>query len=152
MSETARVIRTDHGFAWVELDWNEACTSCRGKEICFSGADQKKNAIQVKDSLGVMAGDRVEIEFPAGLRIQSSALVFGVPVLSMLVGYFAGVRLLPAMSQDSAGLLGTLAGLVISLLFVRLLDRKGGLVRRLPVIVGISNEDQASIGCNAAPR
>ncbi len=139
MADQARVIKIEPGMAWVELEWNEACTSCRSREVCFSGSDRKKNAIQAHDKIGVAVGDRVEIEFPGGWRIASAAWIFGLPVIFMLAGYFVGVRLMPTFSPDTAGLLGTLIFLGLSLLVVRLFDRKGRLVRSRPGIIRISS-------------
>ncbi|RJQ32984.1 MAG: hypothetical protein C4562_01700 [Actinobacteria bacterium] len=86
--EQGKVIKVNDNKATVALSKTDACKSC-GACNAFGGAD-KLMTCEVENTLGVAEGDRVYIEIAQKHEVIATFLIFVMPVLFMIIGYFVG--------------------------------------------------------------
>ncbi|HCS27921.1 MAG TPA: transcriptional regulator [Spongiibacteraceae bacterium] len=126
MLESGRVVAVDDDALWVETIRQSTCGSCSAQKGCGQGllnklGDGKRNHIRVL--LGGAAparfkiDDQVQFSVPDNVLLQAAALVYLLPLCSMLVGM--GVAHEWFDSQKVAAL-GALAGFAIGFALVRL--------------------------------
>ncbi len=73
----------------------EACSSCAANSLCKPD-DAERRTLEAADPVGVVPGDRVMISVAGGAVLKASFLVYGLPLLMLLVGVAGGMWLLPA--------------------------------------------------------
>jgi len=104
--------------AVVRMSSSSACAKCGG---CLMGGGGGVAEVRAVNQCGAREGDDVELEMGASGVIWASFLVFIVPVLSIMAGYFLGHGLfgseIPAISLS-------IAFLAISFLFLWVYDRR----------------------------
>ncbi len=94
------------------------CASCAARHNCHPGGGGTREITVIND-YGASVADRVAFEADSGKVILSAALVWVLPVLAMIAGYYAGERLGGGVIPIIAALL-FLAG---SYLLLRLIDK-----------------------------
>ncbi|MEM8660060.1 MAG: SoxR reducing system RseC family protein [Pseudomonadota bacterium] len=129
--ETGRVVAVDEGAdaLWVETIRKSVCGSCTANKGCGHGllnriTDGRSGYIRVISGSKVSAGecavdDQVRISVPERLILQGSALVYVVPLLTMLVLAAAADAIWPGLGQGVT-IVGAALGLALGFLFVRL--------------------------------
>lgn len=107
--------------ARVKLSGGESCGNCGA---CGAMAELRKfPEVQAANPLGAEPGEEVLVEFDASRTIRSGAMVFIVPILALLGGALAGSHL---GGSETAGLLGALGVLGLSVLGIALYDKRLG--------------------------
>ena len=81
--------------AKVRLLAGDHCEGCPASVICKPESGDKR-LIDVVDPVGVEVGERVRVMVPGGAVLKASFLVYGLPLLLMLVGVWLGTRIWPA--------------------------------------------------------
>jgi sigma-E factor negative regulatory protein RseC len=80
--------------AQVRLLAGDHCEGCPSACLCRpEGADRRR--MDVADPVGVTVGDRVQVAVPGGQVLKASFLVYGLPLLLLLLGVWLGTRLFP---------------------------------------------------------
>ncbi len=87
MIEQGEVIATDGGRARVRLPRNDSCRTCG---LCLFAADGRGMILEAENPAGAGTGDRVEVELERRDPLAAASLLFGLPLLAMLVGAGAG--------------------------------------------------------------
>ena len=113
MREEGIVVSSSGPTATVRFVKGEHCDSCRVCEAFGEGSAE----LVARNDVGARAGDRVLVEIPARDVVSGSFLIFIVPAIMMILGYFAGSRWLG--SSDGAGISGAFAFLGLSLILLR---------------------------------
>ncbi len=72
----------------------EACSACAASFIC-KPEDADKRTLEAADPIGVKPGDRVVIAVTGGEVLKASFLVYGLPLLLLVIGVAGGMWLLP---------------------------------------------------------
>ncbi len=124
MIENGIVRKTDKNNAWILLQKGEQCHGCTACQAFGDGSAE----ILAMNTINAQPGDKVEIEIAPKQVIKHSAIVFLIPVLALIVGYFLGAKFLTALSlaEEPAGIIGSLTLMVVSYFFIVLYDRKVG--------------------------
>ena len=124
MVENGIVRRIENDKAWILLQKGEQCHGCTACQAFGDGSAE----ILALNKVSAAPGDKVEIEIAPKEVIKHSAIVFLIPVLALIVGYFLGVKYLMALSlsEEPAGIFGSLGLMVIAYVFIVLYDRQVG--------------------------
>lgn len=122
MTENGIVRKIEKNNAWILLQKGEQCHGCNACQVFGDGSAE----ILATNEINAQPGDKVEIEIAPKQVIKHSAIVFLIPVLALIIGYFLGVKFLTALSlsEEPAGIIGSLALMIISYFFILLYDRK----------------------------
>ncbi len=141
MIEIGRIVEVSGGKAKVSLPRNKGCAGC-GK--CAFASGGKDMLLEAENDAAGSPGDEVEVSVPFRDPLQASLLIFGLPLLALLVGAIAGYWLFHRFGGDpdfGAILLGA-AGLAAVFLRVRSRERRRAATRagRVAVIRVIHSE------------
>ena len=119
MREIGTIISVERGRAMVRIDRGSQCNGCTA---CKSFGENNMQ-IEALNRPNGQVGDLVEVMIEPAKVVKHSFIVFILPLLMMVLGYLAGGTLYP-VRQESAGIAGSLAGLVLAFLLIRLFDRR----------------------------
>lgn len=129
MKERARVIKKVDGQSLVQIIRTSACSHC--DEKCMLADDShevEEMEVLVNDPIGAEVGSMVELEMGAKPILFSAFIVYLLPLVAIIAGYFAGSNLLNSLISNSeiAGILGSVVSFFLSFLLLRLFDKKAG--------------------------
>jgi len=121
MIETGIVSKVENDKAWVVVVKGEHCKNCNACSAFGDGSAE----IEVINQKAAKPGDKVDIEIDPKQVIRHSAIVFLLPVLGLVVGYFVGVSLLShwGINGETAGIIGSIGLLAISYIGIIAYDR-----------------------------
>jgi positive regulator of sigma E activity len=108
--EVGRVIRIKGNKAEVLLHSSAACGTCGARFSCALGSGVDR-IMTVPNRFHAKVGDQVEIELTEKTRILSALLIFFMPLLLMVIGYFLASDI---FHSQGIGILGAVLGFVIS--------------------------------------
>jgi sigma-E factor negative regulatory protein RseC len=86
-------------------------------------------SLDAENAAGAETGDTVEVDIDRDGVLQTSAIVYLLPVFSLLVGYAVGAGaafFLPGVSGEAGGIAGSVIFFPLSFLIVRWYDRRAG--------------------------
>lgn len=92
---------------------SKACGDCHA---CASFGDGN-SVIEIENTLGAKPGDSVRIELHPGTVFKASLILYGLPLVFLLLGVYFGSRI-----SDLAGALFGIGAAALGLLLIRLLD------------------------------
>lgn len=141
IEQQATVVSLEGDQATIAIARQSACGSCAAKSGCGTSViaslfPQRRPHLQVPNTLHAVVGDQVLIGLPeAGLQ-QASLLLYGVPLLTLLVGALLGQSW---GGSEPQSILGGLLGAGLGLWFVRWQSGRSTalqpvMLRRLPAI------------------
>ncbi|HKK54931.1 SoxR reducing system RseC family protein [Marinobacter sp.] len=113
--ESGRVIALKDDKAWVQTIRTSACESCSarsgcGQRVLARASSGRANQILVINHLNARVGDQVTVAIAESALISASLLVYGLPLVLMILGAVTGQHWLP--HQDAGAIAGAVAGLV----------------------------------------
>ena len=127
LTETGRIVAIDEDGVWVETIRSSTCGACSLQKGCGHGllsriGDGRRGYIKVLPGTLALSdcavNDRVRISIPEEVILRGSAVVYMVPLLSMLCG--AGLAAgLWGGGADLAAMLGAFLGFGAGLALVR---------------------------------
>ncbi|MDZ7372361.1 MAG: SoxR reducing system RseC family protein [candidate division KSB1 bacterium] len=118
MRERGIVISTQGSVAAVRFVKSKACEGCRACQAFGEGSA----ILDVQNEVDARPGDVVEVEIPPRRVLEASFLVFLVPVMSLIAGYFLAVSSLHLPEGGAVAV--AFACLGASFLGLRLYDRR----------------------------
>ncbi len=90
MGETGLVIDLNNNDITVSMARSEACAKCGA---CITGLNSQEMIISVQNACGAKIGDHVSIELNESVFLSAVAIMYGVPFLALLLGFFAGTQI-----------------------------------------------------------
>ena len=119
--EKGIVLNSSEGLAEIALIETGSCEECSAKIFCKPSETKDSKIIEVNDPFGVVPGDEVQIEIAGSDVLKASAMLYGVPLVLIILGIVAGMEMFSAAQTPelfsflfSAGLAGAyLGGLVL---------------------------------------
>ena len=121
MKETglvAKIIR--EGLAQIEFKGTSACAKCGKCSMGLSG----EMFVEAENKIQAKIGDTVEVEFFS--VISSSFIVYILPIVFLVIGYFIGVMVFPLVSievsMENLGIIFAIAFLFISFALLKIYD------------------------------
>jgi len=114
ITETGKVVAVVEGGAWVQTIRASACSSCSARAACGQKAlagvsGGKANEVLVQNTVAARVGDEVVIGIEESSLLLASLLVYGLPLLLMVLASVAGSHL--ASGADAAAIAGAVVGL-----------------------------------------
>lgn len=122
MRQRGEVVKIDANRAWVKVaDPSSACGNCKG---CIRLSPQERHEDQVLEldnTLAVTKGDWVIVESTSKDITKSLLVLYGIPLLGLILGYIISLSVL---QSDTLAALGSLGGLVIFAFIARPVARR----------------------------
>jgi positive regulator of sigma E activity len=109
-TEIGKIVTINDENAVVQMEAGSQCQHCGAKHACSAMGDVMRQ-IEIPAKNDVHVGDHVTISYQSQSRIVSVLLVFLLPVLFLIAGYFIGFAL---FGTEGKGILTSLGGLVIA--------------------------------------
>lgn len=111
MIETGIVERVEKNIAWIKMIKGDQCSGCN---VCKTFGEGSVQLVALND-VSAKPGDRVEVEIDPTQVVKHSAIVFLLPVLGLILGYFFGASYHQqvGLSEQSAGIIGSLGLMVV---------------------------------------
>lgn len=136
--EIGKVVATRSGRAKVEVRQSSICSHCELSSSCVYGTGGTR-VVEVRDPLGVSAGQMVKIEFTGRGIVGASFLAYILPLLTLFGGAAVGFYLVGGSPSELWAGLGAAIGLAVGLIMSRLagesLGRRGRLTPAITAIV-----------------
>jgi sigma-E factor negative regulatory protein RseC len=110
--------------AFVLTNRQTMCAECVARGFCHMLGGGKEMLSEAANTIGAKAGDMVKIGIPEGIVTKASIVVYLVPAIGLVGGAALGYSIgkLYSFHLDLSTFIGSLAGIGISILFVRLLS------------------------------
>ncbi len=96
--EEGIVLSVENGIAEVSLSKSDSCYSCSAKLICKPKDDDLK-ILKVFDPFGALPGDTVKISVHGSDILKASLMLYGLPLILLLVGTFLGLSIFSRSPQ-----------------------------------------------------
>lgn len=129
MREKACVVDVDGNKAEVVVTRHSACSKCN--EDCILGLDESHEQdeiyVEVNNDKNAEIGDTVNIELQDSSLVLGSLMIYLVPLLFFILGYFVGTNfsfLFGSISKELTGILFSFLFLYISYLFTKRVDKR----------------------------
>ncbi len=119
MTEDGIVTSINNNLVTVQMEKGDQCKECNICETIGGGF----RCIEALNTLNAKAGDRVRVEIEPKTMLTSSFLVFILPLIFLVVGYFIGSSLGAESASEGYGILGGLLFLALSFVVVKYLDK-----------------------------
>lgn len=122
MEEIGKILKIENMFAYVEVQKGSECKACSAKESCPDSAQEGYKIIKAKNSINSNIGDKVLVECKPSISLISSFLIFVMPVLFAVGGYFLGV-LFFGDKPEYKPVLFSIGSLILYFLLLRYIDK-----------------------------
>lgn len=132
IEETGRVISCEGGYAWIETERKSSCSSCSANKGCGTGVISKFysgrfSRVKALNTVNAAVGDRVVLGLAEDALVRGSLVVYGLPLLTLLLMALLGSAVAGEVGMRQAdGLIAIfgLTGLLLGFYVVRLFSRK----------------------------
>ena len=129
MRQPGEITDSRNGMMEITFCRPEACAACHA---CEGG--KKEHRIRVKGEGRI--GDIAIVDMPDRMVAKASAIAYGLPLMGLLTGMLAGYAV--SGGKDVPSLTGTALGLAVSLLVLKLTEkRRAGREEWTPRVVDI---------------
>jgi sigma-E factor negative regulatory protein RseC len=129
MKEKAKVIKKEDGQSLVQIIRVSACSHCDEKcMLAEDSHDMEEMEVLVNDPIGAEVGSMVELEMGTKPILFSAFVVYLVPLIAIIAGYFVGSSWLSIFINNGeiAGIIGSISSFFLSFLILRAFDKKAG--------------------------
>lgn len=116
--DIGRVIAVEDKFVTVTIDAAGACEGCAMNFVCQGTAAQINH--KIKTDLELNVGDRVILHIDPAKKIWSALILFVLPLLFMIIGYYLGSHF---FGGEILGIISGFVSLVFSFLVIWLIDK-----------------------------
>ncbi len=122
MRERGIVVKHDESGIEVQMQQGFNCDGC---SACFLDTN-KRHVLHLTQDIEVNPGEQVEVEVHPGYAIKSAFLLFLLPLLMLIGGYyfFDDIFPFPGISSQYGGITGALFSFVGTYIFIFLYDRR----------------------------
>ena len=150
MRETGKVVACKNNIAEVKVIKHSACSKC-DKDCPLSNPEsheQEEMIFKVKNNIGANQGDRVSIELESRNLVLSSLIIYLMPILNMIIGYFVGKWFginNNLLTPEVSGIIGTILFFILSYLILKYMNSKLEKYNKInPEIVKIHKKNRYS--------
>lgn len=146
MQELGIVVAVHGSVADVRINRTTACATC-GK--CHGFDENQQLLVHARNSAGATVGDAVRLELEGVSVLRAAAIVYGLPLLGLLLGFIVGSAVRAPSGQALTGWFGGL-GFLLALAFVGWYDRRlRAAGKGQPVIVEVfrAGEQDSGVCC-----
>lgn len=122
LTEEGIVKKSNDGIATIVISNSDKCEECTAKIYCKPGNSNERSLI-VKDPFGVNPGDKVRVSINGSKILGVSVLIYGIPLVILLIGLIIGMQLFQSNKEIFSTLL-TLGLISIYILIILFIDKK----------------------------
>ncbi|MCU0342509.1 MAG: SoxR reducing system RseC family protein [Ignavibacterium sp.] len=90
--EDGIVKEASDGIAEIVISDSDHCEECSAKVYCKPGSSNERS-LTVKDPFGVQPGDKVRVTIKGSKILSASFLLYGIPLIILVVGIFIGLQI-----------------------------------------------------------
>ncbi len=129
MEEIATVVETKGNKAWVKIVRHSACSKCEKKCGLNESHEQDELVVEIENKAGWEEGQQVVLKMQERSMVFASLIVYLLPMLAMIIGYFVGNWFAVKwgfQSTEVVGIIGTITFLLLSFLVIKIIDRLMG--------------------------
>src|SRR5690554_2636502 len=140
MEEMGIIINNKGKEALVKIRRHSLCSKCTNKcQLAMEDRHESEEIkVNVSNPLGAETGQMVKIEMGEQSLVIASLIVYIIPLVSLILGYFLGQFFMQTIGYtptEGAGLIGSVLFLAISFLLIKSIDK----------IIGKKNEYKPTI-------
>ena len=122
LTEEGIVKESKDGIATIVISNSDNCEECTAKLYCKPG-NSNERSLTVKDTFGVVVGDKVRVSIKGSQILRVSFLIYGISLILILVGLFFGMQFFQIHKELFSTLFAV--GLVsIYILIILFIDKK----------------------------
>ncbi len=126
-NEIGKVSKVKGDSVWVTLRRTSACGSCKA---CMASMDNEEMIIKAKNICRAKLNDFVRIDLGAGIFLTAVVIMYGVPFVSMVTGFFLGYYSAGALGyMGYRDVIGFFAGVLLAALAYLIINRFEGIWR-----------------------
>ena len=114
--EKGIVLSAENGHAEIALLEEGSCEECSAKIFCKPSEKSDSKILEVDDPFGVKPGDEVLIEINGGVILKASFLLYGMPLIMIIIGIVSGMSIFESTSLPE--LLSFIFGIGLTALYV----------------------------------
>ena len=112
--------------AIVQMKRTSACSQCGACAPSFADPNGQEIQIEVKNTINAVPGDKVRITMEPGIYLYALGILYGIPFVFMLTGFFGGTFLGNLFNfGDFSALVGFFSGVALAYLSLRIIKAKG---------------------------
>jgi len=133
MGEIGHVVEKDNEFIKVKLQRQKACEKCRA---CAPSADGSHMILSAKNECDADVDDWVSIEIDNSFFLYAVLIMYGIPLVTMLLGFGAGLWAAHMLWLPLGEIIGFLTGVVfavITYVIIRMFEHKIDRKKSAPV-------------------
>lgn len=138
-----RVEKVEKTYTIVKMERQGMCGECHA---CDAFYEKKDCTLKCINLVGAKEGDVVELKVAEEKFLKASYIMYGLPLMGMLVGMLAGYFIskgLGALDTDIPTLIGAFIGIGAMLIYIRVKDKKEKFNNYAPQIIWVQKEGQA---------
>lgn len=116
--EQGKIIRIAYGKATIQMEASSECKTCGARHACVSFGGENARNIEIpiaNNPQNLQEGENVTIQFEPQTRIFSAFLVFIVPIILLIAGYYAGMKI---FATEGKAILTGFGGLFLSFVLI----------------------------------
>ena len=122
IEEKASVVSVDGGRIWVQTQRKSVCGTCSARKGCGTASleqlfGKRRTQMMVSSEIPVSAGDEVMLGIEEATLLRGSLLLYGLPLLFMLIGAVLAQSLVPSGGELPV-IAGAISGLLLGLFLV----------------------------------
>ncbi len=119
--ETGTVVKVNKNKIVVKLSAGDHCNVCAAKSMCaFQSSDSSVRLLELPKRSNIPEGAQVRLEYKESSRILAAFIVFLLPLLFLLAGYYVGESLL---TGPNGGVIGAVVGFFLAGIVLYWLNR-----------------------------
>jgi len=107
---SGKIVKFKNGKAVVQMETGSQCNHCAARHAC-SVIDGAARQIEIPVENSIHINDQVTLSYQAKSRIISALLVFILPIIFLIAGYFVGFEV---FSSEGKAILSSIAGLIFA--------------------------------------
>lgn len=141
IEDIGKVIRLHGDKAFIEVERTSACAQCGLQEVEEMAGG--KPIFVALNMARANVGDLVKVQVQSVAYLKASAFIYGIPVLLLIIGAILGVYLAERLDKpaDIMSAVFGIGGLIIGILGLLLLRKKGTKKEYMPVIVEVIRQN-----------
>ncbi len=142
IEDIGKVVRVDGDKAYVEVERTSACAQCGLQEIEELAAGGKV-VFETFNMIRARMGDKVKVRVQSVAYIKTSAFIYGIPILFLIIGALLGFYIDGkfGVSSDTMSALLGMAGLIVGIVILFLFRKRGTKKKYMPVVVEVIIKD-----------
>lgn len=141
MAQIGKVESVKNKNVFVTVIREEACAHC---QMCTTGINEgKKCTIEAVNKCDAKVGDTVEIDVQSNFFLRATAIMYGLPLVAMMVGIGVSLAILESIQVSNAEIISAVIGLVLTALVYLTINKReknNKNTQYLPIAVSKVNE------------